>query len=143
MDDRAVLDASLEVGRPSEQLTVTAEAPVLEESNGAIGQVVGHELIDSMPLDGHNPFTLMNLGAGVSYTGSLLYSRPFDNGAIADYSMSVAAFPAQTSSRSTAFPIMPTLAAATWPTCLRPKPRRNFECRAAPTTHRWAARPAA
>ncbi|HKE28351.1 MAG TPA: carboxypeptidase-like regulatory domain-containing protein [Bryobacteraceae bacterium] len=87
VDDRAVLDVALEVGRSTEQVTVTAEAPVLEEGNGAIGQVVGQEQINSLPLDGHNPFTLMNLGAGVSYTGSLLYSRPFDNGAIADYSI--------------------------------------------------------
>ena len=43
--------------------------------------------IASLPLDGNNPFSLMNLAAGVNYTGSMLYSRPFDNGAIADFSI--------------------------------------------------------
>jgi hypothetical protein len=88
VDDRARLDVALEIGRPTEQVTVTAEAPLLEESNGSVGQVVDKDQITSLPLDGHNPFSLMNLGAGVSYTGSLLYSRPFDNGAIADFSIS-------------------------------------------------------
>jgi hypothetical protein len=88
VDDHAQIDVGLEIGRSSEQVTVTAESPLLEESNGAVGQVVGGDQINSLPLDGHNPFSLMNLGAGVSYTGSLLYSRPFDNGAIADFSIS-------------------------------------------------------
>jgi hypothetical protein len=87
VDDHAQIDVALEIGRSSEQVTVTAEAPLLEESNGSVGQVVGSDQINSLPLDGHNPFSLMNLGAGVAYTGSLLYSRPFDNGAIADFSI--------------------------------------------------------
>src|SRR5262249_45047202 len=87
VDDRAKIDIVLEIGHVTEQVTVTADAPVLEESNGSGGQVIGTEQIDTLPLDGHNPFTLMNLGGGVAYTGSLLYSRPFDNGAIADFSI--------------------------------------------------------
>lgn len=88
VDDHAQIDVKLEIGRSNEQVTVTAEAPLLEETNGAVGQVVGRDQINALPLDGHNPFSLMNLGAGVAYTGSLLYSRPFDNGAIADFSIS-------------------------------------------------------
>ena len=87
IDDRARVDVTLEIGRLSEQVTVTAEVPVLDETTGGGGSVVGTEQINTLPLDGHNPFSLMNLGAGVSYTGSLLYSRPFDNGAIADFSI--------------------------------------------------------
>ena len=87
VDDRTKLDVAMEVGRMNEQVTVTAEAPLLEETTGGGSQVVGAEQILALPLDGHNPFSLMNLGAGVSYTGSLLYSRPFDNGAIADFSI--------------------------------------------------------
>ena len=87
VDDHVQIDVPLEMGRSSDQITVTAETELLEESNGSVGQVVGRDQITSLPLDGHNPFSLMNLGAGVSYTGSLLYSRPFDNGAIADFSI--------------------------------------------------------
>ena len=87
VDDRAKLNAAMEVGRMNEQVTVTAEAPLLEETTGGGGQVVGAEQINALPLDGHNPFSLMSLGAGVTYTGSMLYSRPFDNGAIADFSL--------------------------------------------------------
>src|SRR5215813_14004781 len=87
VDDRMRIDVALEIGGATEQVTVTAEAPLLEESTGSRGQVVTSEQINALPLDGNNPFTLMNLGSGVNYTGSLLYSRPFDNGAIADFSI--------------------------------------------------------
>ena len=88
VDDRARLDVTLEIGQTTEQVTVTAEAPLIEETTATRGQIVTSEQITSLPLDGHNPFSLMNLAAGVNYTGSLLYSRPFDNGAIADFSIS-------------------------------------------------------
>lgn len=88
VDDRVQIDVSLEIGRATEQVTVTAEAPLVEETTATRGQVVTQDQITSLPLDGNNPFTLMNLAAGVNYTGSLLYSRPFDNGAIADFSIS-------------------------------------------------------
>lgn len=87
VDDRTRIDAMLEVGSTADQVTVVAEAPLVEEAHGAGGQVVSQEQITSLPLDGHNPFSLMNVAAGVNYTGSLLYSRPFDNGAIADFSI--------------------------------------------------------
>ena len=87
VDDRTRIDVMLEVGSTADQVTVVAEAPLVEESHGAGGQVVSQEQITSLPLDGHNPFSLMNVAAGVNYTGSLLYSRPFDNGAIADFSI--------------------------------------------------------
>jgi hypothetical protein len=87
VNDRAKIDARLEIGRSADQVTVVADAPLVEDSTGGLGQVIGSKQITDLPLDGHNPFSLMNLAAGVSYTGSLLYSRPFDNGAIADFSI--------------------------------------------------------
>jgi hypothetical protein len=87
VDDRARIDVPLEVGRATEQVTVTADAALLEETTGSRGQVVTSEEIHALPLDGNNPLSLMNLAPGVNYTGSLLYSRPFDNGAIADFSI--------------------------------------------------------
>ena len=87
VDDRTRIDVPLEVGRATDQVTVTADAPLLEETTGSRGQVVTSQQINTLPLDGNNPFSLMNLAAGVNYTGSLLYSRPFDNGAIADFSI--------------------------------------------------------
>jgi hypothetical protein len=88
VDDKARIDVALKVGRASEQVTVVAEAPLLEVTTGGRGHVVSGEEISNLPLDGHNPFSLMNLAPGVNYTGSLIYSRPFDNGAIADFSVS-------------------------------------------------------
>ncbi len=87
VNDRLRLDAPLEVGQMADTITVTAEAPLLETSTSNRGQVIENRKITDLPLNSRNPFTLMNLAAGVQYTGSMLYFRPFDNGAIADFSI--------------------------------------------------------
>jgi TonB-dependent Receptor Plug Domain. len=87
VNDRARLDLPLEVGQISDRVTVTAEAELLEVSSASRGQVVENRKITDLPLNSKNPFTLMNLASGVQYTGSMLYFRPFDNGAIADFSI--------------------------------------------------------
>ncbi len=87
VSDRLRVDIRLEVGQVSDSVTVTAEAPLLEVSSSNRGQVVENRVISELPLNSKNPFTLMNLATGVQYTGSLLYFRPFDNGAIADFSI--------------------------------------------------------
>ncbi len=88
VNDRTRIDLVLQVGQISDRVTVVAEAPLLEVSNADRGQVLESRKITDLPLDGHNPFTLMNLAVGVQYTGDLTFSRPFDNGAIADFSIS-------------------------------------------------------
>lgn len=87
VNDRARVDVALEIGQISDRVTVVAEAPLLEVSSSNRGQVVENRKITDLPLNSRNPFTLMNLAAGVQYTGSMLYFRPFDNGAIADFSI--------------------------------------------------------
>src|SRR5574340_1517710 len=85
VNQSASLDISLELGRHSETVTVTGEAPLLETANADRGDVIDEKTIKEMPLNGRNPFMLSSLVAGVNYNGSLAYMRPFDNGAIADF----------------------------------------------------------
>jgi len=59
VNDRAKIDVPLEIGRAAEQITVVADAPLIEDSTGSLGQVVGGKQITDLPLDGHNPFSLM------------------------------------------------------------------------------------
>jgi hypothetical protein len=87
VNDRVQIDATLELGQLESKVTVTAETPLLETASSSRGQVIEHRKVTELPLNGRNPFTLMNLAAGVQYTGSLLFSRPFDNGAIAQFSI--------------------------------------------------------
>jgi len=87
VNDRTRVDVALEVGQLTEQVVVTAEAELLEVSTSNRGQVIENRKITDLPLNSKNPFTLMSLAAGVQYMGSLLYFRPFDNGAISDFSI--------------------------------------------------------
>ncbi len=77
--DRVVVDAKLEPGNLAETVEVTAASPVLELASGSAGQVIDEKRIQSLPLSDGNPFVLARLAGGVSYTGDLKFSRPFDN----------------------------------------------------------------
>src|SRR5258707_656533 len=81
----ATIDIKLEVGALSEQVTVTGETPLLESSKADRGQVIDNRGVTEFPLNARNPFMLSVLAAGVNYNGNLIYQRPFDNGAIADW----------------------------------------------------------
>ena len=87
INDKAAIDIGMELGSLTERVEVTAEVPLLETSGSLRGQLIENRVIRTLPLNGHNPFTLMKIASGVQYTGSLIYSRPFDNGAIADFSI--------------------------------------------------------
>jgi opacity protein-like surface antigen len=87
VNDRMRVDAALQVGDVSSAISVTAESPLLEEATASRGQVIANRYVTDMPLNGRNPYSLVGLAAGVQYTGSLVFSRPFDNGAIADFSI--------------------------------------------------------
>ena len=83
----AAVTVSLEVGAITEQVTVTAETPLLETSKADRGTVIDRQRVHEFPLNARNPFMLSMLVAGVQYNGTLIYQRPFDNGAIADWSV--------------------------------------------------------
>jgi hypothetical protein len=88
VNDRTRVDLQLQVGNVAEHITVTAEVALLEQANADRGQVIDNEAITDLPLDARNPFNLMNVAVGVQFTGDPQYTRPFDNGAIADFSIS-------------------------------------------------------
>jgi len=88
VDDRVVLDVTLKLGELKDTVTVTAETPILEEGSGSAGQVIDEKRLELMPLSDGNPFTLTRLATGVVPFGNLLYFRPFDNNATAEFSAS-------------------------------------------------------
>ena len=87
INDRTRMDVKLEIGQSAERVTVVGEAPLLETASSSRGQVIQQRAVQDMPLNSRNPFTLMNLAVGVQYTDSMLYFRPFDNGAIGYFSI--------------------------------------------------------
>ena len=83
----AVINAQLGVGGLAESVNVSAEAPLLETSNANRGTVIDQARIAELPLQSRSPMALATLVAGVNYNAQAVYLRPFDNGALADWSM--------------------------------------------------------
>jgi len=83
----AAVNISLEVGAVTESVTVTAATPLLETAKADRGGVVDSLRVREIPLNARNPFMLSMMVAGVQYNGNAIYQRPFDNGAIAEWTI--------------------------------------------------------
>src|ERR1041384_5932428 len=59
------LDVTLEVGQVSETVTVQGGAEQLQSTNATLGNVVEQKAIETLPLNGRNPLTLLLLEPGV------------------------------------------------------------------------------
>jgi hypothetical protein len=91
--DQVQQDFVLEVGIVSEQVTITAEAELLQVSAIDKGDVIGEENVRDLPSVGRNPFLLGATAPGVQFDiglGALSRAvRPFDAGANVAENMSV------------------------------------------------------
>jgi len=85
--DTKDVDIALEVGAVNEQLTVSSEATLLETAKADRGTLVDQQSVKELPLNGRNPFMLAKIVAGVNFNGTVIYQRPFDNGAIAQWTI--------------------------------------------------------
>jgi hypothetical protein len=64
------LDIDLAVGDVREQVTVTADAPVLRSATASLGSVVQHEQVVQLPLNGRSFILLAQLAPGVAMPAS-------------------------------------------------------------------------
>lgn len=62
------LNAVLEIGAVSEEVTVVAGADVINSSNAELSTTVSPQQIRELPLNGRNPLALLNLQAGANPT---------------------------------------------------------------------------
>jgi hypothetical protein len=85
--DRLGLDIVMEPGGTVEEVTVTADAPLLETTNASLGQVVDSRRIAELPTPHGDPYALIGLANGVSFRGSARLDRPFEPTHIVGYSM--------------------------------------------------------
>lgn len=60
------LDLQLEVSGPSETVTVSADAPLLRGDSASLGQVIDHDKVVHLPLNGRSFITLAGLAPGVA-----------------------------------------------------------------------------
>jgi hypothetical protein len=81
------IDISLEVGGAQETVTVTTDAPALENARADLGQTVDAKRIAELPLVHGDPYTLIGLSPGASFTGSARLDRPFEPTHIVGYAI--------------------------------------------------------
>jgi hypothetical protein len=81
------INITMQVGAVTETVTVAAQAAALDNEKADRGEVIDNKRIAELPLQARNPFSLSVLVAGVNYNAQAIYLRPFDNGALADWSM--------------------------------------------------------
>jgi len=83
----AGIEITLEVGNLTETVEVTAEAVALETQTATRSGIVSEKQVADMPLNARNPFMLGVMMSGVNFNGAAIWQRPFDNGAIAQWSI--------------------------------------------------------
>jgi hypothetical protein len=83
----AGIDVTLEVGAVTESISVVAEAALLETQSASRIGVVNTKQVSELPLNTRNPFMLGAMMSGVNFRGAAIWQRPFDNGAIAEWSV--------------------------------------------------------
>jgi hypothetical protein len=77
VNQTARVDFALQVGDVKEALAVTADAPLLQTDDSAVGGVIDNAKIINLPLNGRNPFSLAALQPGVQPQGGFFTPRVF------------------------------------------------------------------
>ncbi len=85
--DHPTVDIALQVGASGDVVEVTAEPPLLGTQDANVGQVVTRQIVDSLPLSGRTPMSLVQYTEGVVSTANPVGTRPFDNSAVAAFSV--------------------------------------------------------
>src|SRR5215813_4802340 len=78
IDETRDLSITLEVGGTQETVTVTAEAPPIDDSSANMGQVVDAKRVADLPLVHGDPYTLIGLSPGVNFGRDPKLDRPFE-----------------------------------------------------------------
>ncbi len=86
-NQRLTIDIALQLGSQSDSVTVSADVQMLQTASASVGQVIGESQIAVMPMNGRTPLSLAQLSFGVTPSSDPRFTRPFDNGGPAGFSM--------------------------------------------------------
>lgn len=87
VNDRLEVAIQLEVGTAEQSVTVTGETPLLTTETASLGAVVDGRRVSELPIPHGNPYFLIGLAAGVSFTRDPRLDRPFEPTHIVGYTM--------------------------------------------------------
>ncbi len=79
--EHPILNLSLPIGGTDQTVTVTDAAPLIDQANASVGQIISTAAVADLPLNGRTPTTLTELSEGVITTAPPAQVRPFDNSA--------------------------------------------------------------
>ncbi len=85
--DRLTVDIKLEVGATEQSITVSEETPLLSTESASLGSVVDGRRVQELPIPHGNPYFLIGLASGVSFTRDPRLDRPFEPTHIVGYTM--------------------------------------------------------
>ena len=88
-NQRVTEDIALEVGNPTDQVTVTAEAPLLTTASASSGQVITTREVENLPMNGNTPLALARNALGVIPKQKHLLNevKPYDTSSAVDISL--------------------------------------------------------
>lgn len=66
IQQQLVVDVELSVGQVSSEIEVTGQAPILQTESGSVGQVIGRQEVNDLPLNGRNYTFLARLVPGAT-----------------------------------------------------------------------------
>lgn len=79
--EHPILNLKLAIGNAGTTVTVSAAAPLLDQANASVGQVISTASVADLPLNGRTPAVLTELSVGVISTAAPQLVHPFDNNA--------------------------------------------------------------
>jgi hypothetical protein len=85
--DVPTINIPLAVGDSQQTITVEATPPLLGTADASLGQAVPPQLVEDLPLNGRTPMSFTQYTVGVVATANPVGTRPFDNSAIAAFSV--------------------------------------------------------
>lgn len=85
--EHPIINLALTIGSTNQTITVTSEAPLVDQANASVGQVIPTESVEDLPLNGRTPVVLTSLCVGVVTTSAPGITHPFDNNAANSWSI--------------------------------------------------------
>lgn len=77
-NDRVTVDVRLDLGAVTEQVTVTAEAPLIQSATASTGEILESRQVSNLPLAGRAALILSQVAYGIVPTGNIQFVRPYD-----------------------------------------------------------------